>query len=99
MTKLAPEWVRTSDPVIKSPARYRCTTTHLRDIPRKRALFTSDGPDSTTSGSDIPEGHSDRHPEVEYSERLTSAKRQDEGVIVLPTYGIGNGGDPATERC
>ena len=24
------------------------------DIPRKRALFTSDGPDSTTSGSDIP---------------------------------------------
>ena len=34
------------------------------DIPRKRALFTSDGPDSTTSGSDIPEGHSDRPPEV-----------------------------------
>ena len=27
------------------------------DIPRKRALFTSDGPDSTTSGSDIPEGY------------------------------------------
>ena len=23
MTKLAPEWVRTSDPVIRSPARYR----------------------------------------------------------------------------
>ena len=22
MTKLAPEWVRTSDPVIRSPARY-----------------------------------------------------------------------------
>ena len=49
------------------------------DSPRKRALFTSDGPDSTTSGSDIPEGHADRPPEVEYSERLTSAKRQDEG--------------------
>ena len=49
------------------------------DIPRKRALFTSDGPDSTTLGSDIPEGHADRPPEVEYSERLTSAKRQDEG--------------------
>ena len=49
------------------------------DIPRKRVLFTSDGPDSTTSGSDIPEGHTDRPPEVEYSERLTSAKRQDEG--------------------
>ena len=28
------------------------------DIPRKRALFTSDGPDSTTSGSEIPEGNS-----------------------------------------
>ena len=26
MTRLAPEWVRTSDPVIRSPARYRWTT-------------------------------------------------------------------------
>ena len=26
MTKRAPEWVRTSDPVIRSPARYRWTT-------------------------------------------------------------------------
>ena len=26
MTKLAPEWVRTDDPVIRSPARYRWTT-------------------------------------------------------------------------
>ena len=26
MTKLAPEWVRISDPVIRSPARYRWTT-------------------------------------------------------------------------
>ena len=26
MKKLAPEWVRTSDPVIRSPARYRWTT-------------------------------------------------------------------------
>ena len=26
MTKLAPEWVRNSDPVIRSPARYRWTT-------------------------------------------------------------------------
>ena len=26
MTKLAPEWVRTSGPVIRSPARYRWTT-------------------------------------------------------------------------
>ena len=34
------------------------------DSPRKRALFTSDGPDSTMSGSDIPEGHADRPPEI-----------------------------------
>ena len=26
MSKLAPEWVRTNDPVIRSPARYRWTT-------------------------------------------------------------------------
>ena len=26
ITKLAPEWVRTSDPVIRSPAHYRWTT-------------------------------------------------------------------------
>ena len=30
------------------------------------------------SGRDIPEGHADMPPEVEYSERLTFAKRQDE---------------------
>ena len=53
------------------------------DIPRKRALFTSDGLDSTTSSSDIPEGHADRPPEVEYSERLTLAKRQDELEMVV----------------
>ena len=44
------------------------------DIPRKRALFTSDGPDSTTFGSDIPESHA----EVDYSERLISRRPQDE---------------------
>ena len=49
------------------------------DIPRKRALFTSDGPDSTTSSSDTPESHADRPPDVEYSERLMTEKRQDEG--------------------
>ena len=48
------------------------------DIPRKRALFTSDGPDSMTSGSDIPEGRSDRPPEVEYSDILISRRPQDE---------------------
>ena len=46
------------------------------DIPRKRALFISDGPDSTTSGSDIPEGHYDRPPE--YSDILISGRPQDE---------------------
>ena len=49
------------------------------DIPRKRALFTSDGPDSTTSDSDIPESHADRPSEVECSEILISGKRQGEG--------------------
>ena len=49
------------------------------DIPRKRALSTSDGPDSTTSGSDTPESHADGPPEVEYSKRLMTEKRQDEG--------------------
>ena len=29
MTNLAPEWVRTSDPVIRSPARYRWTTANF----------------------------------------------------------------------
>ena len=55
------------------------------DIPWKRALLTSDGPDSmtsgTTSGSDIPEGHSDRPPEVEYSDILISRRPQDESGI------------------
>ena len=49
------------------------------DIPRKRALFTSDGPDSTTSGSDIPEGYADKPPEEEYSEGLISRRPQDDG--------------------
>ena len=49
------------------------------DFPRKRALFTSDGPDSTTSESEIPEGHADRPPDVQYSERWMTEKRQDEG--------------------
>ena len=31
MTKLAPEWVRTNDPVIRSPARYRWATAPTAD--------------------------------------------------------------------
>ena len=34
MTKLAPEWVRTSDPVIRSPARYRWTTAPAKEMAR-----------------------------------------------------------------
>ena len=49
------------------------------DIPRKRALFTSDRPDSTTSDSDIPESHADRPPEVGYSNKPISRRPQDEG--------------------
>ena len=49
------------------------------DISRKHALFTSDEPDSTTSGSDIPEGHADRPPEVGYSDKPISRRPQDEG--------------------
>ena len=35
MTKLAPEWVRTNDPVIRSPARYRWTTAPAYSIYRE----------------------------------------------------------------
>ena len=54
------------------------------DIPRKRALFTSDGIDSTTFGSNTPESHANRPPAVEYSERLTTDKRQGEGGTERP---------------
>ena len=46
-------------------------------IPWKRALFVSDGPDSTTSGSDILEGHYDRPPEEEYSDIPNSGRPHD----------------------
>ena len=36
MTKLAPEWVRTSDPVIRSPARYRWTTAPAQSRSRRK---------------------------------------------------------------
>ena len=49
------------------------------DFPLKRPLFTSDGTDSMTSGSDTPEGYAGRPPEVEYLERRITEKRQDEG--------------------
>ena len=35
MTKFAPEWVRTRDPVIRSPARYRWTTAPAQYSPLK----------------------------------------------------------------
>ena len=37
MTKLAPEWVRTCDPVIRSPARHRWTTAPARNDERHKA--------------------------------------------------------------
>ena len=46
---------------------------------QKRALCTTDGTDSMTSGSDTPEGYADRPPDVKYSERRMTEKRQDEG--------------------
>ena len=75
-------------------------TVHQRDnqwgIPRKRALFVSDGPDSTTSGSDVLEGHYGRPPddgypgiansgrpqEVHSQEELCSPSRQLEEAVV-----------------
>ena len=65
-------------------------------IPRKRALFVSDGPDSTTSGSDVLEGHyggppddgypgianSRRPQEVHSQEELHSPSRQLEEAVV-----------------
>ena len=49
------------------------------DIPRMRALFTSDGTDSTTIGSNTPESHADRLPKVKCSEGLITDKRQNAG--------------------
>ena len=46
-------------------------------IPRKRALFVSDGPDGTTSGSDILEGHYDRPPEEGYSDVHSTGRPHD----------------------
>ena len=46
MTKLAPEWVRTSDPVIRSSARYRWTTAPACQGVLLEALERSIGIDS-----------------------------------------------------
>ena len=35
MTKLAPEWLRTKDPVIRSPARYRWTTAPANSVTKQ----------------------------------------------------------------
>ena len=47
-------------------------------------MFTSDGTDSTTFVSNTPESHADRPPEVEYSERLITDKRQGAGGTEKP---------------
>ena len=46
----------------------------------------SDGPDSTTSGSDISEGHYDRHPEEEYSDIPNSGRPHDGYVAAEQCY-------------
>ena len=43
MTKLAPEWVRTSDPVIRSPARYRWTMAPARALSGGTDISNIDG--------------------------------------------------------
>ena len=45
-------------------------------------MFTSDGQDSTTSGSNIPEAHTDRPPEVEYAEGLCSPNWELEMAVI-----------------
>ena len=54
MTKLAPEWVRTTDPVIRSPARYRWTTAPAICYmwePRDRVLANAHHSQSCMTGS------------------------------------------------
>ena len=46
-------------------------------IPQKRALFVSDGQDSTTSGSDILEGHYDRPPKEGYYDVHSTGRPHD----------------------
>ena len=54
---------------------FRKNSTTQREYDRDNQWdITSDGPDSTTSGSDIPEGHYDRPPEEEYSDIPTSGR-------------------------
>ena len=69
-------------------------------IPRKRALFVSDGPDSTTPGSDILEGHCDWHPEEEYSDIPKSGRPHDgyvaEGLCSKRALFVSDGPDSTT---
>ena len=53
MTKLAPEWVRTSDPVIRSPARYRWT---MAPAYNDRRAITASGHDYALDHSAIGAG-------------------------------------------
>ena len=46
LTKLAPEWVRTSDPVIRSPARYRWTTAPAHEHVQDESMGESECIDS-----------------------------------------------------
>ena len=55
MTKLAPEWVRTNDPVIRSPARYRWNTAPA--LHNDRRAITASGHDYALDRSAIGAGY------------------------------------------
>ena len=61
---------------------WRENPVHWRGIPHKRALFVSDGPDSTSSSSDVVEGHylGENH-KPEYSSPITCNRN----VLCIPS--------------
>ena len=70
-------------------------------IPRKHALFRSDRPDNTTSGSDILEGHYDRPPEQGYSDLHNTGRPHDVHVteeLCSPSEHLEKGSGPACSK-
>ena len=68
MTKLAPEWVRTSDPVIRSPARYRWTTAPASQQEEEASL----GSASIFSASDHTDGSDNDISDHEHGKKQAS---------------------------
>ena len=91
MTKLAPEWVRTSDPVIRSPARYRWTTapatTHCTTLPHSTppyyAVHHTNSQYSALQHSTLPY-HTVHHPNIHYTSPNTQYTTITQGYIALP---------------